>query len=148
MQVKLCMCSVEPQHGDDWESGGTAPRILQLGTRSRGMLDWRSSRFVSSDRAVSDHCTGHHEGTRAQLNTTEKGRSSCRVMSRSTYSLSASTWPSHYNDWAITDLLILLEIWNQSRHYWPWMCLCWEKETKIMGIWWADLLEATDMEFG
>jgi hypothetical protein len=58
--------------GNIWWSGGTAPFMLQLGTRGRRVVS-----FMPQETVLSTHWTGGWTGPRHRLETVEKGRICC-----------------------------------------------------------------------
>jgi hypothetical protein len=70
----------EQCHRGVWGSGGTAPRITDLGTRWRWVVSFTAGRFTPREGAPGNHLIGSWVGLRAGLEAVVKRKipSSCR----------------------------------------------------------------------
>jgi hypothetical protein len=68
MSVKLSLCfNWAPGHEGVLGSRGIAPRILDLGTRWRGVVSFTPDRFTPRERAPGTHLIGSWVGPRSRL---------------------------------------------------------------------------------
>jgi hypothetical protein len=106
LKVKLSLCLTKHHAMNTyWESGGIAPRILNLGTRYKWVVSFTPLSLYSGARSLGSHWIGGWVSSRFSLNAVAKTEN-VKTTPVGNLSRSSSPYPGHYTVWATSALPI------------------------------------------